>query len=107
MKIRKLDFLDYLVHALTVLFVLDRLLKLATILHFFQRKPASSQATPREWPSISLIQPVTHGVQGLISNLRSRAHLSYAGTIQHLLICDADDLPTQAVCRAYLAEFPE
>lgn len=106
MKIPKLDFLDYLAHALTTLFVLDHLLKLAAILHFFQRNPASPQASPQEWPSISLIQPVTHGVQGLLSNLRSRAHLSYAGTIQHLLICDADDLPTQAVCRAYMDEFP-
>ncbi len=107
MKIRKLDLLDYFAHTLTALFVLDRLLKLAATLHFFQRKPVFAQVASQEWPSISLIQPVTHGVEGLTRNLRSRAHLSYAGMIQHLLICDADDLPTQAVCRAYLDEFPE
>lgn len=95
---------DYVAHTLTSLFVLDRLLKLATILHFFHRN--SSTPPPQAWPSVSLIQPVTHGTQGLIGNLRSRAHLSYTGTIQHLLICDAHDIPTQAVCRAFLDEFP-
>lgn len=102
MKMKKID---YLAHALTALFVFDRLLKLTAIFHFFG-KHSSLPATPQEEPSVSLIQPVTRGVQGLLHNLRSRARLDYAGSLQHLLICDAADIPTQAVCRAFLNEFP-
>ena len=98
------DVLDQLVYILIALFTLDRFSKLAAVIHYFRR---SLPPAPQVWPSITLFQPITHGVSGLSASLRSRAKLDYPGAIQHLLICDAHDGESQAECHALLTEFPE
>jgi ceramide glucosyltransferase len=103
MKTSYSKFLDRLVCVLTVFFVLDRLLKLATVVHFFSRSPAT---VPAKWSGITLFQPITRGVSGLSASLRSRARLNYPSSIQHLLICDVHDSESLAECRALQAEFP-
>jgi ceramide glucosyltransferase len=95
--------LDRFAYSLAVLFALDRFWKLAAVIHFF-RRPLPS--VPTAWPSITLFQPITRGVSGLSTSLRSRAKLDYPASIQHLLICDAHDSELQAECRALLTEFP-
>ena len=95
---------DWLAYSMTALFVFDRILKLAAIVHFFRRPLMPAPAT---WPTITLFQPITRGVSGLQISLRSRAKLNYPASIQHLLICDAHDKETLAECRTLLAEFPE
>ena len=95
--------LDGLAYGLTVLFALDRILKLVAVVHFFSRSPAPA---PTTWPRLTLFQPITRGVSGLSASLRSRARLDYPSPIQHLLICDAHDAETLAECRALQGEFP-
>jgi ceramide glucosyltransferase len=90
-------------NSLLALFVLDRLLKLAAVIHFFRRTPPRA---PQMWPSVTLLQPITRGVSGLPNNLRSRAVLDYPGEIQYLFICDTDDREAQAACAALQAKFP-
>lgn len=60
-----------------------------------------------DWPIVSLIQPITRGASGLISNLNARAQLQYEGQIEHLLVCDDFDLGSHSVCRAFLEASPE
>src|SRR5690348_17460807 len=98
-----LDSLRYVANSLLALFVLDRLLKLAAVIHFFRRTPPRA---PQTWPSVTLLQPITRGVSGLPNNLRSRAVLDYPGEIQYLFICDADDREAQATYAALQAKFP-
>lgn len=88
---------------LLALFALDRCLKMATIVHFFRRP---RPALPEHWPAVTLFQPITRGASGLAHNLRSRTLVDYAGTIQHLFICDAADTGSQAICRTLLEETP-
>ncbi len=95
--------LDRCVTGLALFFVLDRLLKLMAVIHFF-RKPAPPP--PASWPSVTILSPITRGVSNLPHALACRGQLSYPNTVQHLLICDAADLPSQAVCRAWLATQP-
>jgi ceramide glucosyltransferase len=97
------DSLQYVAKSLLALFVLDRILKLAAVIHFFHRTPPRALQT---WPSVTLLQPITRGVSGLPNNLRSRAVLDYPGEIQYLFICDADDKEAQATCAALQAKFP-
>lgn len=89
--------------ALALLFGLDRLLKLAAVAHFFRRPPPPA---PARWPTVTLLQPITRGVHGLAGNLGSRLALDYPAPIQHLLICDAHDTPSQATCHALAAAYP-
>ncbi len=88
---------------LLTLFTLDRGWKLVCIWRFFRR--AEPQA-PEAWPRVSLIQPITRGASGLAHNLTARALLNYPGRVQHLLVCDAWDEETQAVCRAWREAWP-
>jgi ceramide glucosyltransferase len=99
------NYLRYVANGLLALFVLDRLLKLTAVIHFFRFRRTPPRA-PQSWPSVTLLQPITRGVSGLPNNLRSRAVLDYPGEIQYLFICDAHDREAQAVCAALLAEFP-
>ena len=93
-----------LISALVTLFCLDRLLKLAAVADFFRRPPP---AAPAEWPSVTLIQPITRGVHGLAHNLRRRLELDYPAHIQLLFVCDARDQASQAICRAVCAGYPQ
>ncbi len=97
-------YLDRLVYGLAAFFALDRLLKMAAVIHFFRRP---SPPVPPTWPTVSLLQPITRGASGLYESLCSRARLNYPTTIQHILICDAHDEETQALVAAYLKEFPQ
>lgn len=99
-----LSIVDRLAKMLLALFILDRILKMAAVIHFFRRKPP---APPPSWPMVTLLQPVTRGVSGLRNNLRSRVTLDYPGEIQHLLICDKDDRAMQQECELLLAEHPQ
>ncbi len=83
-----------------LLYMLDRLLKLALVAHFFrQSHPGTDFA-----PSISLIQPVTCGATNLRANLMSR--LAQGGNVQHLVICDADDTHSIDVVSAAIDGHP-
>lgn len=86
--------------ACAALFALDRLWKLAAVLHFFRRPPP---APPPAWPSVTLIQPITRGVRDLAHNLGTRLALDYPAPIQHLWVCDAADHASQRICRELLA----
>jgi len=94
---------DRLSYNLLALFAFDRLIKLASVIHFFRRTPPPE---PQSWPAVTLLQPITRGASGLPGNLRSRAVLDYPGEIQHLFICDAGDSYAQAECAAVMAAFP-
>jgi len=92
--------LDLFARALTALFALDRLVKLAAAAHFFRREPPPAPAIV---PSLTLIQPVTRGAADLRGALAARLALDYSAPVQHLVICDAADGESQAVCRELLA----
>lgn len=80
---------------IALLFVLDRLLKLATVIHFFNRPQTPP---PDRWPTISMVQPITRGAANLEYNLHSRLNLDYPVPIQYILVCDRADLESQAIC---------
>jgi len=101
--VRRARKIDRVAYSLLILFVLDRLLKLAAILHFFHRRPPPA---PDSWPPVTLFQPITCGVSALATSLRARAQLDYPAPIQHLWICDEQDHAAQEQCRALQAEFP-
>ena len=89
---------------LALLYLLDRGWKWLCVQRFF-RQPAPPP--PPAWPSVTLLQPVTRGPNDLPSALAHRLQLSYPGRVQHLLICDAADLETQAICRLQIEALPE
>ncbi len=95
--------LDRAAIGLALLFVLDRLLKVAAVVHFF-RQPAPP--VPVAWPSVTILSPITRGASNLPHALACRAALHYRGSVQHLLICDAADGASQALCTAWLAAQP-
>lgn len=88
---------------LILYFLGDRLLKLATVIHFFHR---STPPIPTKYPTISLIQPITSGVANLSKNLHSRFHLDYPADIQHILICDILDTESQSICQEVKDFYP-
>lgn len=96
--------IDRLAIGLALLFAVDRLWKLATVIHFF-RQPAPPPPTTG-WPSVTILSPITQGVSNLSQALACRGRLRYPGPIQQLLICDMADTATQAVCNAWLATQP-
>ena len=98
-----LSFLDKLTCSLSLLFALDRLVKLATVIHFFHR-PAPSQL--EIWPTVTLLQPITRGANALAESLRARARLDYPASIQHLFICDTRDTESQSIVQTFLAAHP-
>lgn len=95
---------DRLAAMLAALFCLDRLLKTAAVADFFRRRPPPA---PARWPSVALLQPITRGAPDLAGNLGRRLELDYPAPIQHLLICDAGDTASQAICQALRAAHPE
>lgn len=103
MKRSPRSFIDKAIYVLTLLFALDRLLKLAAVIHFFRR---SSPPQPETWPTVTLLQPITRGANRLADSLRTRAQLDYPVLIQHLFICDAHDTGSQAIVHTLMAEFP-
>lgn len=92
-----LNWLDRIALGLALLAVTDRALKLGLIARFFARR---LPAEPRAWPSVTILQPITRGSANLGANLEARAALAYPGRVQHLLVCDAVDEDSQAICQA-------
>lgn len=101
---RRLGPLERLAIGLSLLSVMDRAVKLGLVAHFFARRPP---AEPASWPSVTILQPVTRGVAGLRANLEARARLDYPAHVQHILLCDAADADSQAICREMAAAHPE
>jgi len=98
-----LSFLDKLTCSLSLLFALDRLAKLAAVIHFFHR-PVPPQL--EVWPTVTLLQPITRGANALAESLRARARLDYPASIQHLFICDTRDTESQSIIQTFLAAHP-
>ncbi|NJN18525.1 MAG: glycosyltransferase [Oscillochloris sp.] len=96
--------IDRTAWVLTVVFALDRLLKLAAIVHFFRRPRPGA---PPSWPAITLLCPISRSPNDLRRALRARAELEYPGPLTCLLICDTGDLVSQAVCRELIAANPD
>jgi ceramide glucosyltransferase len=86
------------------LYLLDRLLKLATIVHFF-RRPAPPPPTP--WPSVTIIAPITRARHDMRGPLVGCARLAYPGPQQHLVICDITDEANRQLVQQVQAEHPE
>lgn len=95
--------LDRFSLVLCVLYVLDHLLKLIAVEHFFRRGPVPR---PRVWPTVTLLQPITRGASDLRAALTARVHLEYPASIQHLLVCDHADTDSLAICRDILRHYP-
>ncbi|NTW02247.1 MAG: glycosyltransferase [Oscillochloris sp.] len=84
-------------------YALDRTLRLLALRDFF-RRPLPPD--PPTWPAVTLIQPVSRSSHDLRRALVSRACLDYSGPQQHLLVCDQDDVISQAVVRELMAAHP-
>lgn len=101
--LRRCMLVDRSARLLALLFVVDRLLKMVAVAHFFRRPAPPPPAT---WPSVTILSPVTRGASNLSHALACRAALRYGGAVQHLLICDASDAAAQELCRDWLAALP-
>ena len=107
--------LDRWAIGLALFLVVDRLIKFAAVVHFFRQAPPPTPSPPftqpsptalpaSEWPSVTMLSPITCGVADLTYVLRCRGQLAYAGSVQHLLICDAADQASLAICHAWAQE---
>lgn len=94
---------DRLAWALTLLYALERLLKLLALWAFFRRPPPPA---PTDWPAVTLICPITRSPNDLRRILAARAQLDYPGAQRCLLICDAADVSSQTICRELIAAYP-
>ena len=101
---RVLRLTDRLAIGLAALFALDRLWKMAAVVHFFRRPAPPPPATG--WPTVTILSPITRGASNLPHVLACRGRLRYGGMVQQLLICDAADAESQQVCAAWLATQP-
>lgn len=88
---------------IAILFLLDRCLKLWAIAHFFRQR---APTPPSVWPSISLIQPITRGVEHFDELLEQRLTNSYPASIQHIIVLDRADEEYQQICRALMERYP-
>jgi len=87
----------------TAIYLIDRAWKVAAIRHFFQQAPPPE---PAKWPSLSLIQPVTTSPNDLRAVLTIRAQAYYPGKLEQILVLDAQDAASQALCHTLMAQFP-
>lgn len=101
---RRLSTLERLALGLALFSITDRAVKLGLVAHFFLRRQPEE---PPAWPSVTILQPVTRGVTALRANLEARARLDYPARVQHLLLCDAADTCSQAICREWAGAHPE
>ncbi len=96
--------LDRIALGLGLLYLADRAAKFALLTRYFSL-PAPPE--PSSWPSVTILEPVTAGSNGLRANLEARAHLAYPANVRHVLICDAADMASRATCRKMVAAHPE
>ena len=87
---------------LAVFLMLDRLAKFAAVVHFFQQP--TPQIPASDWPTVTMLYPITRGVADLAYVLHCRAGLTYQGSVQHLLIYDASDAASLAICDTWCRE---
>ncbi len=73
---------------------------MAAVIHFFGREKPRA---PEEWPTVTLLQPVTRGATDLFAALEARAKLDYSAHLQHLLVCDAGDDELLRACESWVA----
>ncbi|WP_129670430.1 glycosyltransferase [Candidatus Chloroploca sp. Khr17] len=95
--------LDRVALGLGLLYLLDRLWKILAVVAFFRRPPPP---VPAQWPSLTLLCPMTRSPNDLRSVLIARATLAYSGQHEWLLICDRADVATQAICAEVIAAHP-
>src|SRR6476661_2785821 len=88
--------LDRLAVGLALVALADRVVKLGLVARYFARPQPDD---PAVWPRVTLLQTVTRGVDTLRANLEARTRLDYPARIQHILVCDADDADSQAICK--------
>ena len=105
MSHRRLGALDRLALGLSAASIVDRLIKLGLVSHYFSRR--RQPAEPTSWPSVTILQPITRGVAALRANLEARARLDYPARVQHILLCDASDTDSQTICADAVAAHPE
>lgn len=102
-KVKARQYIEVVANFLSWVYVLERLFKLAAVVHFFGKQRPRD---PEVWPSVTLLQPITRGASDLRGALDARARLDYPGEIQHLLVCDAADGESQAVCEEWIERNP-
>jgi ceramide glucosyltransferase len=90
--------------AALVLYILLRLFKLACIVDFFRKPPPPE---PENYPTVSLIQPITAGAANIEDNLLSRLSSDYLAHLQHIWLCDESDAFHIALCRKLAAAHPD
>ncbi|MGE5335365.1 MAG: glycosyltransferase [Nitrososphaerota archaeon] len=105
MSQRRLGAMERLAIGLSVASIADRLMKLGLVSHYFSRR--RQLAEPASWPSVTILQPITRGVAALRANLDARARLDYPARVQHILLCDASDTDSLAICADAAAAHPE
>lgn len=89
---------------LSLLSIVDRIVKVGLITYFFTRRRPGD---PASWPSVTILQPVTRGVDALRANLEARTQLDYPAHVQHILLCDAADADSQSICLEAAAAHPK
>lgn len=94
---------DWVSLILITFFAMHLMVKFLGVVLFFRRPVAPE---PPSWERVTLIQPITRSGNDLARALQSRFRLDYPGLIQHILVCDANDLESQSVCRSLLTAFP-
>lgn len=90
---------------LSGLYLLDHVMKLLAVRHFFRRLAPPPPAADH-WPSVTVLSPITRGVSNLPGALARRAALTYAGSVQHILICDAEAEALHCLCSEWQAAHP-
>jgi ceramide glucosyltransferase len=101
---RSLGALERLAIGLALLALADRIVKLGLVAHFFSRQRPDA---PAAWPSVTILQTVTRGVDALRAHLEARAWLDYPAHVRHILVCDAADTDSRAVCAEMATAHPE
>jgi ceramide glucosyltransferase len=92
-----------LIWLVPALYAVDRALRFAALRAFFRRPPPPA---PPAWPPVSVITPLTHSPNDLRAALCAHAEVRYPGALEHLFVCDAADLATQALVREVSAAYP-
>lgn len=85
------------------LYAADRILRVVAVEHFVRRP---HPPVPGAWPTVAILQPVTRGASSLREALQTRMKLDYPGDLNHILICDASDVESQAVCQEITQQCP-
>lgn len=97
-----LHLLDWVALLFSIIFILDRLVKHFAVWLFFRRPLPTA---PAQFPSISLVQPITRNENNLLAVLTARARLVYPGRMQQILVYDAQDQESLALIQQVRSQF--